>query len=66
MAQACWDVGAGVLTIQGRGRTPDTVRRRAVVAWLLHKGGGGWTQKKIAVHLCRTQRQIKNLLRIMK
>jgi hypothetical protein len=63
LQDACTLANIGVRTVQGRSRTVDTVRRRAVVAWILKRSG--WKQQRIARALHRTTRQIKRLLRNM-
>lgn len=55
-------VGAGVRDLQGRQRTADLAKRRAVIALVLH-ARLGWTQRRIARALCRTTRQIKRMVR---
>lgn len=55
-------VGAGVRDLQGRQRTADLAKRRAVIALVLHDRLG-WTQWRIARALCRTTRQIKKMVR---
>lgn len=62
VAEACEQARIGVRTLQSRERTPDTVRRREVVAWILQHGHR-LTQREIAHHLCRTPRQVKRMLR---
>ena len=47
---ACAQAGIGRRTLESRQRDPDTVRRREIVAWLLH-GAHGWTQKEIGLAL---------------
>jgi hypothetical protein len=59
---ACAQAGIGRRTLESRQRNPDTVRRREVVAWLLH-GAYGWTQKEVSIALKRTLRQTQSMLR---
>ena len=60
LAECCQEAGIGVRSVTSRQRDPDTVRRRAVVAWLLRRRG--WTQLDIATALERTERQVRRLL----
>jgi hypothetical protein len=58
-------VGIGQGTLEGRGRTAEVAVKRAVVVWVLatqHR----WTQGRIARHIKRTERQVRNLVRRMK
>ena len=58
-------VGIGQGTLEGRGRTAEVAVKRAVVVWVLasqHR----WTQGRIAKHINRTERQVRNLVRRMK
>lgn len=60
LMRTCDLVGIGLRSLQSRERFADTVRRRAIVAWLLR--GYGWKQAQIAKALHRTVRQVKRLL----
>lgn len=58
-------VGIGQGALEGRGRTAELSVKRAVVVWILasqHR----WTQGRIARHINRTERQVRNLVRRMK
>jgi hypothetical protein len=59
---ACAQAGIGRRTLESRQRDPDTVRRREIVAWLLHYAHG-WTQKEVSLAIKRTLRQTQSLLR---
>lgn len=55
-------VGIGEGDLTGRDRRADTVRRRAVVAWIL-VDRLQWPVRRAAHHLKRTPRQVLALLR---
>ena len=55
-------VGIGEGDLTGRDRRADTVRRRAVAAWIL-VDRLKWPIEKTASHLARTQKQVRRLLK---
>jgi hypothetical protein len=57
----CRDVGVGLRALQGRERTPETAKRRAVVAWILRERLH-WAPADVARALQRTPRQVRNML----
>jgi chromosomal replication initiation ATPase DnaA len=61
LSGVCEVVGIGVRELQGRSRTADTVKRRAVVAWILTVRLG-WSLARAAEALRRTERQVIRLV----
>jgi hypothetical protein len=60
LQRCCIEAGIGIVSATSRQRDADTVRRRAIVAWLLRQKG--WTQEDIGAALRRTARQTRRLL----
>lgn len=61
LSGVCEVVGIGVRELQGRCRTSDTAKRRAVVAWILGERLR-WSPGRVAGALHRTPRQVRRLL----
>lgn len=60
LGSVCQMVGIGVRTLQSRERTDDTIRRRAVVAWMLHRKLR-WSQQRTAAALNVSVRTVKRM-----
>ncbi|PAW75158.1 MAG: hypothetical protein B9S38_02410 [Verrucomicrobiia bacterium Tous-C4TDCM] len=62
LQEVCAAVGIGLRTLQSQEQSRDGARRRAVVAWVLHREMG-WTETRTAEALNRSVRQVRRMLR---
>lgn len=62
LAELCRQAGTGVRAVQGAVRDQDTVAARHAIARALRRQAG-WTIRRIAVALDKTERAIEKMVR---
>lgn len=62
LIEVCRQVGVGFRAVQGAVRTPNVVAARRVVALTLREQAG-WTVRRIARAIQKTERSVERMLR---